>query len=820
MAMAAFGSAQAYSAEAIWGAEEDKRWLAPSTSKSVRSKSLQSLTISPNLDALLEFDEQIRAVWTPASPTEGDSSPQSGPTLGLPPPPRRTSRRPALSPMTMSPVASAETTPVTPRAGWTPVWNPYINEGPMGDGLGGDALLWQRPSTPSDSPLGTPKHPFALCVDSADLDHRLHDVSNAQQQPLSSLHQRARAKGKLLTLNEGEMDDDDDRVFVRRRPLLSHDEDGASSRASSCSSTTTHGPASTIDAARISISSTVYPASEVDSHPHAMYHTADTAHRESSFIDILSPELAEFMLPHRRSPSPAPAPVPARKVPATTNFLQLGERSDLIRKNRKLAQVFGQPPGPDAFPQIQDAARKALVLAPLSPLSPTRHHHRAFSDGPESPGLQASWLPALQYMNIHPRRHSAPLSPDDFSLDRPSSPTSFMDLSDDPGSAALPTPKSPVSRRPPSPSAESLFENMTPEEQAEEIRRRKREKLAKLHRFLGSRVPANLVLGVDDAPPALPPLNFTTTAPENDETKRKAWLRRRRSSSAAAFSSTWSDEVDRIKEDLNMREKAINVRRAQKMEKVFGVAPPQTLYHTHNRAPSPSFANPSSHNMVSGWTSPGENHTAFTGLRNPNRSSYLKSSKKTKDHRPGTSESSKALLPKGGSDSTDFHKRTSIVYSHYQDSLNSLNDIIDRDDRESLAELHEYLSTGDMTVPPPHQLQSFTRSPSGDRRLSNASSTKSERRRSLPTRTSIMSLASEYSITPTPRPDATDFQARRRRAAKLTQFFGVDYRELIVDVLESIENGLEHERKRGTLKPDEVEDLLGRLRNLRTKRGT
>jgi len=50
-----------------------------------------------------------------------------------------------------------------------------------------------------------------------------------------------------------------------------------------------------------------------------------------------------------------------------------------------------------------------------------------------------------------------------------------------------------------------------------------------------------------------------------------------------------------------------------------------------------------------------------------------------------------------------------------------------------------------------------------------------------------------------------DFQARRRRATKLIQFFGVDYRELIKDVLESIEGGLEHERKRGTLNPDEAE---------------
>ncbi|KAJ7268897.1 hypothetical protein C8J57DRAFT_1067050, partial [Mycena rebaudengoi] len=62
------------------------------------------------------------------------------------------------------------------------------------------------------------------------------------------------------------------------------------------------------------------------------------------------------------------------------------------------------------------------------------------------------------------------------------------------------------------------------------------------------------------------------------------------------------------------------------------------------------------------------------------------------------------------------------------------------------------------------------------------------------------------------------FQARHRRAAKLTQFFGVDYRNLVEDVLESIEHGLDAERTRGTLGPDEAEELLHKLRMLKTKR--
>ena len=59
-----------------------------------------------------------------------------------------------------------------------------------------------------------------------------------------------------------------------------------------------------------------------------------------------------------------------------------------------------------------------------------------------------------------------------------------------------------------------------------------------------------------------------------------------------------------------------------------------------------------------------------------------------------------------------------------------------------------------------------------------------------------------------PKHETTDFQLRRRRAAKLTQFFGVDYRDLIKDVLESIEKGVDEEQKRGTLKPGEAEVCL------------
>lgn len=94
-----------------------------------------------------------------------------------------------------------------------------------------------------------------------------------------------------------------------------------------------------------------------------------------------------------------------------------------------------------------------------------------------------------------------------------------------------------------------------------------------------------------------------------------------------------------------------------------------------------------------------------------------------------------------------------------------------------------------------------------ERQASIASTIKSERRRSLPARTSMISLAgSEYTINiNTPKAEITTFQVRRRRAAKLTQFFGVNYRELVNDILDSIESGVDHEHMQGTLREEEFE---------------
>ncbi len=116
-----------------------------------------------------------------------------------------------------------------------------------------------------------------------------------------------------------------------------------------------------------------------------------------------------------------------------------------------------------------------------------------------------------------------------------------------------------------------------------------------------------------------------------------------------------------------------------------------------------------------------------------------------------------------------------------------------------MAELHSILTNDQSSGS-----RGSTPVPREDDEGEDARTIRSERRRSLPTRSSTVSLASQFSLG-SPSPERTSFQARRRQAAKLTHFFGVDYRDLIGDVLESIERYVEEERHRGTLHPEEVQ---------------
>ncbi|KAJ7150286.1 hypothetical protein C8R46DRAFT_500403 [Mycena filopes] len=655
-------------------------------------------------------------------------------------------------------------------------------------------------------------------------------------------------------------------------------------------------------------------------------------------------------LPPRRPSPVGPPAIPVRAIPPdimppTTNFLNPTERAQLIKKSRKLAQVFGQTPGAADLVGVPDSSRSSFLDVTGGPSSSTsgsgsKIRHRAAASmnnmlGAQVPGAQRPlppWPAAEKtiHMTANGRRHStssAPLSDDAASVmtatttefaahpggseSALSSPRSFMDFSNNSNEDSGVGPDDSISvleaalvgsrsksnagrgrgmGLPASPSSPSLFENMSPEERAEEERRKKRDKLAKLHRFLGSRVPTNLVLGPDhgsnsnnnnnsldrDAPPLVAialdgTLMDATDQRSGSSARSSTWVKRRRSSSAVLVSS-WSDDLDRVKEDLNDKEKAIIVRRAQKMEKVFGVAPPQMLYNASANTSSASGSNSNSSTGLPAsptGTPPATYGSSYSNSnsysqsysqRNPNQAPYkqqqqqqrVKSSSAHRkgggNGRPGTGDSGTHLLadaePSAGSGSGAGS--SSFVYTHYQHSLNSLHDIIDRNDKESLAELHQYLNdTG--AGPAPISPMEFSGSSNGSTR-SNSSRSKMERRRSLPARTSIASFASHASAASlaslasvntigttastttigagggkgstasTPDADTSEFQQRRKRAAKLTQFFGVDYRDLIEDVLESIEHGLDAERRRGTLNQVEAEVLLQKLRTLKARR--
>ncbi|KAA1471394.1 hypothetical protein DENSPDRAFT_113350 [Dentipellis sp. KUC8613] len=545
----------------------------------------------------------------------------------------------------------------------------------------------------------------------------------------------------------------------------------------------------------------------------------------------------------------------AVNVPPTTNFLDPHERADLVRKTRKLAQVFGQTPSP-------------LAVCPPGQLTVAvtgkqQHRRAAASVSGDSVPPPSAWGSALSLSAASSpstaRRFSTPLSPSDLislahAADGGDDAASFIDLSEeenDDGPTQSPEVRgAAVESEPRALDSAGDSSSMANDDSAEEDRRRKREKLAKLHRFLGSRVPAALVLGLPDPDSSLPPAApssavepFPTSAGSIDDTSPRSWrIRRRRSSSAAEMKSRWLDHIDRVKDDLDEREKAINVRRAVKMEKVFGVQPPQTLYHTRPPPPqllpigrSPSMSPPALSPMTFRRMSPTVADRPLSSpvlstsptSRNINQSAYINKRAHYISGRHSPTESTHHLLDPNDDDQFHAHHhssstsdigsfpgdRSSSVYMHFRHSLNSLNDILDRDDKESLAELHRYLTGGQPENP-------FEPAPVNEALLEHdpdAQSLRAERRRSLPARASVLSLASQFTLA-SPEPEMVSFQARRRRAAKLTNFFGVDYRDLVGDVLESIESGVEEERHRGSLQPEEVQDLLQKLRRIKTKR--
>jgi len=93
-----------------------------------------------------------------------------------------------------------------------------------------------------------------------------------------------------------------------------------------------------------------------------------------------------------------------------------------------------------------------------------------------------------------------------------------------------------------------------------------------------------------------------------------------------------------------------------------------------------------------------------------------------KSSRPGTADSDMQLVPKVQEPSAvefvnPWGTGHSNIYNSYQYSLNSLQDILASDDRESLVELHQYLNAEESDPPSPSEVSTVT---TGNR-MSNSS---------------------------------------------------------------------------------------------------
>jgi hypothetical protein len=576
----------------------------------------RTLIISPNLDVLLEHEDKKRAQLTPMVPFSGMttsnlSSLSVSPSdaneeflVGLPPPPRhprvklpRSTTCAVKANVILSGVAElqARETPVkpAPTSIFVPspltisssISNPFINPAPTLAELHDtpSKLLVTRES--SNDQMSKLSSYESYRSDSSDRSHSpivftspWSTVDVDVDAPIRNYGDRHRQQNSVA-----------DSHSKPWRLLNSHAKRPSTSPGyTHISESSTPEPANSAKSkSSISISTTVYPPSDEDlnSYNDPVFSNSENSpsmdcpqispirfsRRLSDSWPLFSsdsslcsskPDLQTTPKPIFYSTSTMPRPLPpiptasGAPLPSSTNFLDSGEHADLVRKTRKLARVFGETPRAEAIP-VQE---------------PSLSRYSSISDW--SRRLSASELDEV-------RRHSAPLIPDDVSSMTSSSQGSLTPLNDqashhvqveimfindafdDTASVSL---EADTITLPSTPTQLQLFE----EEQADE-RRRKREKLAKLHRFLGSRVPINLALGIDDNVEAsLPSPYFSPISPlYRNEDHQTTWLKRRKSSSAILTSPHWTNDLERVKEELNEQEKLINVRRAVKMEKVY-----------------------------------------------------------------------------------------------------------------------------------------------------------------------------------------------------------------------------------------------------------
>ncbi|KAG8960887.1 hypothetical protein FRC00_013896 [Tulasnella sp. 408] len=350
-------------------------------------------------------------------------------------------------------------------------------------------------------------------------------------------------------------------------------------------------------------------------------------------------------------------------------------------------------------------------------------------------------------------------------------------------------------------------------------RKRRRDRLVKLHRFLGSNVPAEAVLGTDAPGERGLPAPAVDAASDDSDNQcedgvPKWWKGLKKPSTGgtelgASSRSDWNRTRTPSQQPMTEQDRALNVRRKAKMEKMFGANPPQGMYVLRTKAEEGEI-----------------------------------SEDEVLDEEP-------VHLPSA---------LNSLEFLRHSHSLNSLNYLVDKEDRESLRNLFTEFTKQDplsdleediVFAPPedldeeeddddlrdPRQPKRHTRQPF--RRgsvpptitlnlphsplLSSPLASLSPTWRSSPISTSSTARLFSGPVSPigpstlTKKPSQSSltsldadqvavdgFQQRRKRAAKLTKFFGTDYRSLFGEVLESIESGVRDDQTKGTLTEEEA----------------
>ncbi|KAG8686917.1 hypothetical protein FRC09_013843 [Ceratobasidium sp. 395] len=452
--------------------------------------------------------------------------------------------------------------------------------------------------------------------------------------------------------------------------------------------------------------------------------------------------------------------------PATTNVRSASERAEMLKKARKIQQLLGDVPTEDAcegsFYRHSRAARSEDFGDEEFPvrLGGRRHSNPGtFSDvvvgeekevegekvtvgrvpsqnrnqlkrGFHRPTASAS--SALQLLPPMIPVSPALISPDSYGLLSPEPETAKSVDEDRAKVGSEAGVGSPKSEKPLI--EDSLGLGDETEDELALARRAKRAKVAKLNRYLGSRVPAHLVLGLDES------WDYEQGLPEPEpelgvKTEERGLLER--TGSGLRVGGRRKVEVEEAEEEIgdlsvmSSEEKARAVRRKAKMEKMFGERPPQKLYQPQS----------------------GGDTSGTTGLDNLAE---------------GSEGDEEEWEEEGGGEH----------YKSYRASFNSLAYFVNNADRDSLEGLYNIVSA----LP-----ESDDQGAEGEE-LGDGG-----------------------------KPMRSQFAARRKRAAKLSKFFGVSYRDLFGAVLDILESDVREDKEEGSLSAAETQDLLIKLRKLKAK---